>query len=91
MRLNKSGFTIVELLIVIVIIAMLAVITVVAYSGIKERARDSTGKSDLAQIAKLYSTYSVDHGVMGGSSGCGAGLVCATIDISGDTHCLGYL
>ena len=72
MRINKSGFTIVELLIVIVIIAILAAITVVAYNGIQERARDSARKSDLAQLAKLYSTYSVDHGPMWSGSGCGA-------------------
>jgi prepilin-type N-terminal cleavage/methylation domain-containing protein len=39
---QQSGFTIVELLIVIVVIAILAAITVVAYNGIQDRARNSS-------------------------------------------------
>ena len=38
---RRTGFTIVELLIVIVIIAILAAITIVAYNGLQQRARDS--------------------------------------------------
>ncbi|MCA9336117.1 prepilin-type N-terminal cleavage/methylation domain-containing protein, partial [Candidatus Saccharibacteria bacterium] len=44
---KKTGFTIVELLIVIVVIAILAAITIVAYNGIQQRSRDSIRKSDL--------------------------------------------
>ena len=44
---QKQGFTIVELLIVIVVIAILAAITIVAYNGIQNRAYDSTVQSDL--------------------------------------------
>lgn len=41
LKAAKRGFTIVELLIVIVVIAILAAITVVAYNGIQNRARAS--------------------------------------------------
>ena len=47
-----SGFTIVELLIVIVVIAILAAISVVAYTGIQSRARASMLSSDLVNAAK---------------------------------------
>ncbi|MCA9336234.1 prepilin-type N-terminal cleavage/methylation domain-containing protein, partial [Candidatus Saccharibacteria bacterium] len=50
MKIRKhrlSGFTIVELLIVIVVLAILAAITIVAYNGIQQRSRDSIRKSDL--------------------------------------------
>ena len=47
--LKQEGFTIVELLIVIVVIGILAAITVVAYTGIQQRARVAVLMSDLEQ------------------------------------------
>lgn len=62
MRRRGEGFTIVELLIVIVVIAILAAITIVAYSGIQQRARDSDRTSDIAAIQKALELYRVDNG-----------------------------
>lgn len=58
---SKSGFTIVELLIVIVVIAVLAAITIVAYNGIQERARASSVASALNQANKKLALYQVDN------------------------------
>lgn len=59
---TKIGFTIVELLIVIVIIAILAAITVVAYTGIRERAVASTIQSDINNGVKKIKLYKVESG-----------------------------
>jgi prepilin-type N-terminal cleavage/methylation domain-containing protein len=58
---TQSGFTIVELLIVIVVIGILAAITIVAYNGIQERARSTTVTSALSQAAKKFAVYQVDY------------------------------
>ena len=50
--MKQRGFTIVELLIVIVVIAILAAITIVAYNGIQTRARESKMNMDLMNISK---------------------------------------
>lgn len=57
-----TGFTIVELLIVIVIIGILAAITIVAYNGMQGRARDSARVSDMETIKKSLELFYVDHG-----------------------------
>lgn len=57
-----SGFTIVELLIVVVIIAILAAITVVAFNGVQDRARNAQVVSDLNQLNKKIQMYAVENG-----------------------------
>lgn len=73
MKKSVTGFTIVELLIVIVVIAILATISIVAYTGIQARARDNIRKSDLAEIKKALLLYNVDKGDwIETGSGCGS-------------------
>jgi prepilin-type N-terminal cleavage/methylation domain-containing protein len=59
---NMSGFTIVELLIVIIVIGILATITTVALSGVQARANDSSRLSDVASVKKALSLYKTDNG-----------------------------
>lgn len=59
---KQKGFTIVELLIVIVVIAILAAITVVAYNGIQARANFSSYQSDLTNTVKLIESYNAVNG-----------------------------
>lgn len=53
LKTNQKGFTIVELLIVIVVIAILAAISIVAYTGIQNRARASERQADATSISKV--------------------------------------
>ena len=55
--INKRGFTLVELLIVITIIAVLSVIGITVYSGVQKNARDARRRADIDSIAKALEIY----------------------------------
>ena len=57
-----QAFTIVELLVVIVVIAILAAITIVAFNGIQQRARDQRMVSAASQVYKAISLFVTDKG-----------------------------
>lgn len=59
MKKNTYGFTIVELLVVIVVIAILAAISIVAYNGIQARAHRTAVQADLANNAKKLEEYRI--------------------------------
>lgn len=59
---QQEGFTIVELLIAIVVIAILAGISVVAYSGVRERAQQSAREHSLSQVERQISTHAAANG-----------------------------
>lgn len=61
MNKNAHGFTIVELLIVIVVIAILAAISIVAYRGVQDRANASSASARVTQVATKLKLYYVEH------------------------------
>ncbi len=60
MHRTGSGFTIIELLIVMVIIGLLASIAIPKFAGSKERAFMSAMKSDLRNLATYEESYQSD-------------------------------
>lgn len=66
---ETAGFTIVELLIVVVVIAILASISLVSYTNIQQRARDSQRKHDIQAIIGALELYHLDHGEYPDGSG----------------------
>jgi len=59
---HQKGFTIVELLIVIVVIGILAAITIVAYNGIQDRAKSAAITSELSSNAKKIMNFATLNG-----------------------------
>ena len=58
---SSKAFTLVELLVVIVVIAILATISIVAYNGIQERARGVAVSSALRQASQKIALWQVDN------------------------------
>lgn len=59
---NRSGFTIVELLIVIVVIGILAGLVLNTFNGIQARARDTERKTDVNAIHAQVEAFHADNG-----------------------------
>ena len=73
---KTRGFTIVELLIVIVVIAILAAITIVAYNGIQNRAKASAAQSlanNIVKKAEAFNTIESSYPANVAGFGTGAG------------------
>lgn len=62
LKKNNKGFTIVELLIVIVVIGILALLVITAYSGIQAKARNSKRQTDLASLQTHLEAFYNDNG-----------------------------
>ncbi len=59
---NVKGFTLIELMVVITIIAILSAISFVVYSEVQQGARDSKRKSDLRSISQALLLYHQKNG-----------------------------
>lgn len=59
---RKKGFTLVEILVVISIIAVLISIALVSYTTVNKQSRDARRKSDLEQLRSALEIYKSDNG-----------------------------
>lgn len=62
LKFRHQGFTIVELLIVIVVIGILAAITIVAFNGVQDKANDAAVQSDLTNAIKQAQLFNATNG-----------------------------
>ena len=64
---HKTGFTIVELIIVLVVIGILAALVIVGYSTVQQKARDTTVLSDLEGLDSIETRYGQHNNTSGKS------------------------
>lgn len=62
LKKNNKGFTIVELLIVIVVIGILALLVITTYSGIQQKARNSKRQTDIASVQTQLEAFFSQNG-----------------------------
>ncbi|MGH7142462.1 MAG: type II secretion system protein [Candidatus Saccharimonadales bacterium] len=59
---KQKGFTIVELLIVIVVIGILATLVLVTYTGVQSKARDTVRQTDIDAVDSHLETFYAQYG-----------------------------
>ena len=62
LKQKSKGFTIVELLIVIVVIAILATLVIVTFTGIQQKARDSKRETDIDALDSHLEAFYANNG-----------------------------
>lgn len=78
----RHGFTLVELIVVISVIAILAAISVVGYSVVVRQNRDSTRQADITALTHTLDTYYQRNGEY--PVGCAVnGSTCVTVGTNG--------
>jgi len=76
-KIVSSGFTLIELMVVMVLLGMLSILALSMFQGSQKRTRDVRRKSDLVQMTKALEMYFADKSgypasTGGNIMGCGA-------------------
>ena len=86
---QNAGFTIVELLVTIVIIAVLAAIVTVSYRGITGKANEAALTADLTNASKKLAMYYAEYGVYPSTAGLNSSTNwCPTLPNLDNDYCL---
>ncbi|MCK5596630.1 MAG: prepilin-type N-terminal cleavage/methylation domain-containing protein [Candidatus Eisenbacteria sp.] len=90
LRRNQRGFTLVELMIVVIIVGILAAVAIPMYQGATERAKASEAVAALGTIRGAMRVYYAEHGTYVGASFTDGALVTngSVLDVS-DNDLLG--
>ena len=84
---NKKGFTLIELIVVIVIIGILAAIAVPRFMGAQDRARIGACDSDINIVMKALALYEVERSSYVVAAGMNyAALTPLIVDLNGNAY-----
>ncbi len=90
LRKNQGGFTLVELMIVVIIVGILAAVAIPMYQGATERAKASEAVAALGTIRGAMRVYYAEHGTYVNANFTDGALVtagnvldCSTTDLLG--------
>jgi general secretion pathway protein G len=62
LKRKQEGFTIVELLIVIIVIGILATLVITTFTGVQQKARDTKRQTDINAINSQINAYNAQSG-----------------------------
>ena len=62
---TRSGFTLIEMMIVVVIVAILAVVVLPSYQSYVMKARRTEAKAALTTVAQTLERYATENGILG--------------------------
>lgn len=84
---SNKGFTLVEIMIVVVIIGLLAAMAIPAFNQVRQQSREKTILNNLRQIASAGQQYILENGTTQATFGLLDGTYFATIaPVAGETY-----
>lgn len=69
--MNRKGFTLIEVMVTVTIIALLSVMVISGYSQTQKRARDARRIADVGSLGIALESYYASHGSYPGDGGAG--------------------